>query len=195
MLARAAARAGAHVTAVDVSEQRVERGRLLCRQENLDVAWLVAPLTAMPVDDAAFDGVMSLFGASYAREPRVMAAQLTRVVRPGGTIAFTAWTGFMAAVLRAAAPRTAQPERWARYETAYRHFFDFPDLDVRDAGTRWRFADVEKAADEFSGAGGDVGRQPRVLAKLRELLLAHGDSTADGFAVEAAYALIFARRP
>lgn len=45
-----------------------------------------------------------------------MADGLKRVARPGAPIVL--------------ASLPDQP--WARYETAYRHFFDFPELDVRE---------------------------------------------------------------
>ncbi len=194
-LARAAARAGARVTAVDASADRVERGRALCDREGLDVTWAQAPLTAMPVDGATYDAVVSLFGASYAEDPRAASAELVRVVRPGGAIAFTAWMGFMGALLHAAGGPARRSQRWARFETAYLHFFDFPDLDVREAALPWTFASVAEAVDELAAAGGAGGAADRVRDALPELVLRFGSETAHGIVVDAGYAIVLARRP
>ncbi|CAA9527725.1 MAG: hypothetical protein AVDCRST_MAG85-3397, partial [uncultured Solirubrobacteraceae bacterium] len=130
---------------------------------------------------------------SYADDPRAVAAELVRVVRPGGAIAFTAWTGFMGALLRAAGGPARRSQRWARFETAYLHFFDFPDLDVREASLSWSFAGVAEAVDELAAAGRAGGTADRARAALPELL---GDAAADGgIRLDAGYAMVFARRP
>src|SRR5215217_7137941 len=49
VLARAAARTGATVTAVEASAERARLGRELCERERLDVRWAVAPVTRLPV--------------------------------------------------------------------------------------------------------------------------------------------------
>jgi SAM-dependent methyltransferase len=57
----------------------------------VDVQLEVGDAEALPVADAAFDVVLSGFGAIFAPRHKVVAAELTRACRPGGTIAFTAW--------------------------------------------------------------------------------------------------------
>jgi SAM-dependent methyltransferase len=188
VLARAAARAGARVTAVEADAERVERGRVLCDREGAGVTWVRGPLTRMPVGDGAHDVVVSLFGASYAEDPRAAAAELVRVVRPGGAIGLTAWTGFVGALLHAAGGPARRSQRWARYETAYRHFFDFPDLDVREASVPWTFASAAEAAGELAATERARGALPDLLARF-------GTETAGGILVDAAYAIVFARRP
>jgi SAM-dependent methyltransferase len=46
---------------------------------------------ALPYPDGAFDAVISAFGAALAPRPRRTAAELVRVVRPGGVVAIAAW--------------------------------------------------------------------------------------------------------
>ncbi len=43
-------------------------------------------------EDGAFDLVVSLIGAMFAPRPERVAAELTRVCRPGGRIAMANWT-------------------------------------------------------------------------------------------------------
>ena len=61
-----------------------------------------------------FDAAVSAARAAAHPRPRAVAAALGRAVRPGGTIAFAAPAG----------------SPWCRYETAYRHFYGFPEFDV-----------------------------------------------------------------
>ena len=66
--------------------------------------------------DEIFDAVLGFFSVTSHPEPRLVADELKRVARSGGPIVLVAWS--------------EQP--WARYETAYRHFFGFAELDVSD---------------------------------------------------------------
>ena len=78
-----------------MAEPRSER-------DGYDVEWVEADVEALPFDDASFDCVGSVFGAMIAPRPRVVAEELFRVVRPGGTVGMTAWTprGFSAELFR-----------------------------------------------------------------------------------------------
>ena len=66
--------------------------------------------------DSAFDAVLAFFSVTSHRDPRAVAGELKRVARPRAPIVLVSWSG----------------QAWARYETAYRHFFGFPELDVTD---------------------------------------------------------------
>ncbi|MDP8909553.1 MAG: class I SAM-dependent methyltransferase [Chloroflexota bacterium] len=195
VLARAAARRGAEVTAVEASEERVERGRALCADAGLDVAWVVGPLSKMPVEEARHEAVVSLFGAAYADDPRALAAQLTRAARPGAPIAFTAWQGLIAELLRVVGPGAARSRRWARYETAYLHFFDFPELDVRDCALQLRFDSVDEAIEVLAAPAGAIGAEERVRQALPRLLAGQHQPQGGGFLVQVAHAMVFACRP
>lgn len=94
-VAALAAERGATVTAADLSPRMVELGR--ARTAGLDVTWHEADAEDLPFDDDAFDVALSAFGLIFAPRPDVALAQARRVVRPGGTLAFTSWTpaGFM----------------------------------------------------------------------------------------------------
>ena len=123
------AREGASVVASDLSPGMVERGRVRAQAEGYDVEWLEADAEALPFDDASFDCVGSVFGAMMAPRPRVMAEELFRVVRPGGTVGMTAWTrqGFSAelfALGRSYAPPSDQPmsDEWSDEENVRERF-------------------------------------------------------------------------
>src|ERR671919_1345941 len=90
--ALACAREGASVVAVDISPGVVERGRARSQEEGYDIEWLVGDAEDLPFEDARFDCVGSAFGAFIAPRPDLVARELLRVVRPGGTVGLTAWT-------------------------------------------------------------------------------------------------------
>jgi len=57
----------------------------------LDVQWTQGDAEALPFDDASFDVVLSQFGHMFAPRPDVVTRELLRVLRPGGTVAFSTW--------------------------------------------------------------------------------------------------------
>lgn len=129
-LAAAALRRGHRVLAVEADPVLRERGTRLRPEAD----WRGGRAARLPVGDAGADAVLAWFGATHEPDPRAVAAELRRVVRPGGAIALAAWTPEAMRSLRGDAPRPAhRPEQWSRYETAYRHFFDLPGLDVHAA--------------------------------------------------------------
>jgi ubiquinone/menaquinone biosynthesis C-methylase UbiE len=66
--ALAAARQGALVTAIDITEPLLEQGRARARAEHLDVDFRFGDMEAMPFGDDSFDFVLSTFGAMFAAE-------------------------------------------------------------------------------------------------------------------------------
>jgi ubiquinone/menaquinone biosynthesis C-methylase UbiE len=102
-LALIAARAGARVTGCDISTNWLEQARARADAEGLAVAFEEGDAEALPYADGQFDAVVSLIGAMFAPRPEMVAAELTRVCRPGGMIAMANWTpgGFVGQMFRA----------------------------------------------------------------------------------------------
>ncbi|WP_088283948.1 class I SAM-dependent methyltransferase [Kineosporia sp. A_224] len=88
-LARAAAARGWAVTAVDPDEQMLSVGRQVC--DGLQVDWVRSALPRSGLGDGAFDAVVANFVVNNLPDPRAATEELTRVVRPGGLVALTAW--------------------------------------------------------------------------------------------------------
>ena len=86
-----AARAGAVVTAIDISEAMVERARSAAAAEGVDVAFDAGDAQALPYDAGAFDVVASCFGVVFAPDREAAASELGRVCRRGGRLGLTAW--------------------------------------------------------------------------------------------------------
>jgi len=82
-----AARTGAQVTGLDGSQRLVE----VARERVPGAEFVVGDATAMPFEDGQFDAAVSVFGVILVRPAEKAAAELARVVRPGGRIAITSW--------------------------------------------------------------------------------------------------------
>ncbi|SFN27064.1 class I SAM-dependent methyltransferase [Variovorax sp. OV329] len=86
-----AARAGATVSALDLSPVLIAHGRKHAELAQVDIDFREGDIEALPYEDAAFDVVTSQFGHMFAPRPEVAVAQMLRVLKPGGTIAFSTW--------------------------------------------------------------------------------------------------------
>lgn len=88
----AAARRFAEVTSTDYVPALLERGRERASAERLDVRFESADAEALPYDDGSFDVALSSFGVMFTPDQQRAAAEIARVVRPGGRIALANWT-------------------------------------------------------------------------------------------------------
>lgn len=89
-----AAQAGAQVIGIDITDAWFDEARARARAEavGVEVELCIGDAEDLPVDDEASDVVLSNFGAIFAPRHDLVAEELVRVCRPGGTIALTAWT-------------------------------------------------------------------------------------------------------
>ncbi len=91
-LAIAAAAAGATVTGLDLVDELLEVARDRAEARGLQIEWVEGDAEALPFADASFDVVASVVGVQFAPRSRVVADELVRVCRPGGTIVLVNWT-------------------------------------------------------------------------------------------------------
>jgi len=91
VVALTAARAGAKVEGLDLTPELVERARENARLAGLTASFREGDAEALPFPDASFDFVVSQFGHMFAPRPDVTIAEMLRVLKPGGTIAFSTW--------------------------------------------------------------------------------------------------------
>lgn len=106
-----AERAGASVTGLDGSPRLLE----VARERVPGGEFVQGDAGKLPFEDAGFDAAVSVFGVIFARPPEQAAAEIARVVRPGGRVAITTWPprGPMfgaVAVMREALARVRPPE-------------------------------------------------------------------------------------
>ena len=88
----AARRSWGGVVGADYVPALLERGRERAAAERLEVEFVEADAQALPFEDASFDVATSIFGAMFAPDQERTAAELLRVVKPGGRIGMANWT-------------------------------------------------------------------------------------------------------
>ena len=91
-LAIPAAHKGAIVHGADIATNLIEQARLRAASESVPAEFREGDAEELPYPDASFDLVMTMFGAMFAPRPDRVAAELTRVCRPGGVVAMANWT-------------------------------------------------------------------------------------------------------
>lgn len=92
VVALTAARAGAQVTALDLTPGLLEQARDNARiAGRADIVWTEGDVEQLPYADASFDVVLSEFGHMFAPRPEQAMAEMQRVLKRNGRIAFSTW--------------------------------------------------------------------------------------------------------
>jgi ubiquinone/menaquinone biosynthesis C-methylase UbiE len=106
-----AATAGAAVIASDLTPELFTAGRHAAAERGVFLDWAEADAEALPFPDGGFDVVLSCVGAMFAPRHQVVADEILRVTRPGGTIAMINWTpgGFIGGLFATLKPYAPPP--------------------------------------------------------------------------------------
>lgn len=91
VVAITAARAGARVRAVDLTPELLEGAHENARIAEVEIEFREADVEELPFHAEEFDIVVSQFAHMFAPRPEVAIKEMLRVLRPGGTIAFSTW--------------------------------------------------------------------------------------------------------
>ncbi len=91
VVALTAARSGATVTGADLTPALLEGARYNAALAGLVIDFQEADVEALPFADASYDVVLSQFGHMFGPRPAVATAEMLRVLKPGGVIAFSTW--------------------------------------------------------------------------------------------------------
>jgi SAM-dependent methyltransferase len=120
VVAVTAARAGARVSGLDLSPVLLEHAKKNASLGGVEIDFKEGDVEALPYGESSFDVVLSQFGHMFAPRPEVAIAEMLRVLKPGGTIAFSTWppehlVGQMFALVGKhvpAPPGVAPPPQW-----------------------------------------------------------------------------------
>ena len=91
VVALTAAQVGAKVSGSDLTPELIMRAKENAQISNLNIDFQVADVEDLPYKDNEFDFVLSQFGHMFAPRPEVAVKEMLRVLKPGGTIAFSTW--------------------------------------------------------------------------------------------------------
>src|SRR5579859_1373367 len=171
-LALIAARAGAVVTGCDIATNWLEQARTRAAAEGLEITFEEGDAEGLTYKDAQFDAVTSLVGAMFAPRPELVAAELTRVCRPGGTIAMANWTpaGFIGQMFKIIAKHIApsgmpSPALWGDEGTVRERFSNgIADLKLTERVYHFEYPFPPDAVVEFFRV--NYGPMARAFASL-----------------------------
>ena len=206
-----AAARGATVTGVDPAARLLDVARHRALEQDLDVTFALGDAAAIPVEDGSVDVVVSVFGVIFAPDPVAAAAEMARVIAPGGRIVLSAWLpgGAVGEVVRmsgetamAALDAPPPPARFAWHDRdtlagllaphgfsvqaeRHAHVFTAPSLEdfLQAELVDHPLSTASRALLEARGKA-DVGAT--IVDRAREILTAANEAT-DGFAVTSAY--------
>ena len=156
---RSLARRGAQVVGVDIAADLLAAAREFARHDQLPIDYRLADAEALPFDAGQFDAVISTCGVMFAGKPEAAAAEIARVVRPGGRVALTTWLpdsnifkmflvmkGYMAAPPQPAPP---SPFEWGKPERVTELLGSQFDLRFERGTSMYREPGGQHAWDTF----------------------------------------------
>ena len=211
-LALMAARAGAQVTGCDIAANWIERARVRAATEGLKINFEEGDAESLPYGDAQFDAVISFVGAMFAPRPELVAAELTRVCRPGGMIAMANWTpgGFIGQMFKTIARHIApsgmpSPVLWGDEATVGQRLsegiadlkmsrrifhFDYPfPPDAVVEFFRTNYGPMSRAFASLNGSG-----QANLRSELVRLWSGHNRALDDTTKIDSEYLEVVATR-
>ncbi len=201
-VALACARRGAEVDACDLAAHMVERGRVRCAAEGLDVTWRVADVQALPYPDGSFDAAISNIGACLAPRPLAAARELVRVTRPGGLVAISAWIprglpGRLDELIAPLAPMpdgVPRPDGWGSEAVVRRRLASLLErLELRTRTLPLRFDSAGEAFDALLRRHPIDEEQREALRPGFERLLASCNNRPPAVEIDARYLVAVGR--
>lgn len=208
-----AAKKGAVVTGVDLAPPLLEQARQWAESEGLKCQFDEGDAEALPYPDNSFDTVITMFGAMFAPRPEKVAAELTRVCRPGGRIAMANWTptGFVGKMFKQMAlhitpPNMPSPILWGDPVTVSERLKDgigdlqinrriltfnypFPPKDVVELFRQY-FGPTQKAFDTLES---EPEKQAALRHDLEKLWQEHNQADDGTTIIKAEYLEVITR--
>lgn len=209
-----AAQAGAQVIASDLTPELFVVGRQRAADAGVAIEWITADAEDLPFEDGRFDYVLSSLGVQFAPRHEVVASELVRVCRPGGTIALGNWAadGYIGRFWTTMGPYMPKPPAyasappgWGRVEHVEQLFADHPvELSFERATVDFEAQSPEAFIDMFAELYGPLLQARKALsqtgrwAALRDDLIALSAEANiagnGGFRAPSEYLVITARK-
>ena len=185
-----AAMRGADVVASDLTPELFEPGRRRAADNGVELEWVEADAEALPFEDASFDVALSTFGIMFAPLQSVAAAEMARVVKPGGRIALCSWRpagfigemfGTIARFMSPPPPPEGPPVRWGLEDGVHELLDDTFEIQTEERTLIQRYeAGIDEMTDYFMARFGPMGMARRALepeGRWDEFLAAYRELT------------------
>lgn len=208
-----AARRYCDVTGVDYVPALVERARQRAAAEGSSIDFRVGDAQALPVADAAFDVVLSVFGVMFAPDQAQAASELPRVCRSGGRIGLANWMpeGWGGDLVRAFSkhlpPPPAElkpPLRWGTEEGVRELLGTGTSAISTEKRTfMWHYRTLDQALDVFftyygptarAFGAADAGGRAALRRDIGEVFERYNEATDGTCAMRCEYLQIIATR-
>jgi SAM-dependent methyltransferase len=147
--------AGVKVTGADIADKMLEHARTVAASLGLPIDYRQADAERLPFPDASFDAVVSTFGVMFVGKPEVAAAELARVIKPGGRVVLSVWKSDsnlfdMFGVMKAFMPPPPQPPppspfAWGRRERLQELLGAAFELQFEEGTNHFRYGSGEQA--------------------------------------------------
>jgi SAM-dependent methyltransferase len=208
-----AALAGGRCTGLDLTPELFDAARMHAAEAGVEIEWVQGDAEDLPFDDGSFERVLSTFGVMFAPRHEVAAAELARVIAPGGMAVLACWGPYglngemfpMIGKRMPAPPSYARPPIGWGDEEHVRSLLEPHGLDVT----------TERQAVDFRGDNVEsiVARMENYFGPWKMAQVALGDDWADlraelsdlyeryarqddgGVAASAEYLLTIAKKP
>ncbi|HUW18697.1 MAG TPA: methyltransferase domain-containing protein [Sedimentisphaerales bacterium] len=188
----------ARMHGVDATEKVIERGRRRCEQEGLSdkIKFTLADVCDSGLEDQSADFVWGEDAWCYVVDKKKLISEAARIVKPGGTIAFTDWIEGSARLSDAEAERFLTFMKFANVEDleGYQNLLEANDCEVITAEDTERFApcvdlylnmlNMQLAYDALKIIGFDKELMQSLAAEMTFMQkLAHAGKIAQGLFV------------
>jgi SAM-dependent methyltransferase len=161
----AAARRFCGVVGIDYAPMLLDEGRERARADGLVVDFQEGDAEELPFPDASFDVVLSTIGVMFAPNQQKAAAELLRVVRPGGKIGMANWVpdGYVGDLFRTMGKHVPPPSglkppfRWGTEEGLRELLGEgISSLQTRRRSFMWRFPSARHHVEFMRGYYGPL---------------------------------------
>lgn len=146
---------GVKVIGADIADQMLEYARSAAARHELEIEYRHADAERLPFADGEFDAVVSTFGVMFVGKPEAAAAELARVVKPGGRLVLATWKAdsnvfnmFGVMKKHMAAPPTPPPPspfEWGKVERIQELLGSAFELRFEEGTNRYRYGSGEQA--------------------------------------------------
>jgi SAM-dependent methyltransferase len=146
---------GVKLIGADIADRMLEFARAAAAQQRLTIEYRLGDAEALPFADGELDAVISTFGVMFASKQERAAAELARVVKPGGRVVLSTWTPDsgvfqMFQVMKKFMPAPPQPPppspfAWGKVERVRELLGENFELRFEQGTNRFRYASGAQA--------------------------------------------------